>query len=354
MIAHLILSAPYDFQTIIYSLLYARTIYSRLKYRLPSPPPLDSPLAAGTLSGQDPPVPGFLTGASSGLTPAPPAPRPSLQPATVSTPQPPATPTTQPPALPTTPPSVLSTPQPSAISTPQPTPSLTSPSPAASTLEPRLPTLPGLPAIPPSMLANIRAGKYIDLASLLPEALAVASFTGPASEGKDKDSKGDKPPSATIRTPVDWALAFSTFAALFAQGTPERAPSLMTYMAIILRMARQGRPGMWSRYDRAFRQAAALDPTLQWDRRETDIWLSALSEDNMGPPLPPGRLLPPPAMGIPDTSLRPVPEICIRWNRGTCIPPCRYTHRCMTCHDPRHAARDCPRSRPPARRPSPY
>ena len=153
----------------------------------------------------------------------------------------------------------------------------------------------------------------------------MASLTGTISEGKDKDSKGDKSPQATIRTPVDWALAFSTFAALFAQGTPERAPALMTYMAIILRMARQGRPGMWVRYDQAFRQAAALDPTLQWDRRETDIWLSALSEDNslghMGPPLPPGRMLPPPAMGISDSSLRPVPEICIRWNWGTCIPP---------------------------------
>jgi hypothetical protein len=91
------------------------------------------------------------------------------------------------------------------------------------------------------LLTNIRAGKYVDLASLLPEALAVASFT---SDCKDKEGKEDKQRHATIRTPVDWALAFSTFAALFSQGSPGRACSLMAYMAIILRMARQGRPGM--------------------------------------------------------------------------------------------------------------
>ena len=69
---------------------------------------------------------------------------------------------------------------------------------------------------------------------------------------------------------------------------------------------------------------------------------------HMGSPLPPIGLLPPLVMETADSPLHPVLEICIRWNRGTCIPPYHYTHRCMTYHDPWHASWDCPRSRPPA------
>ena len=134
----------------------------------------------------------------------------------------------------------------------------------------------------------------------------------------------------------------------------------MTYMAIILRMARQPGSTMWRTYDREFCHSAALDKSLRWDRRATDIWLAAMAEDNSLPqdhphtPTPryPDRFAPyrPNARPLPTRS----PDPCIRWNRGVCVPPCRYTHVCLVCRDPRHVARDCPRARLPPYRPLPY
>ena len=164
----------------------------------------------------------------------------------------------------------------------------------------------------------------MDLGSLLPEALAVASFDKPSNS---KDAKGEK--KFPVKNPLEWALAFATYAAVAAQHNPSRGSPLCIYMTIIMHMARQGRPGMWSRYDRAFRQAAALDPSLQWDRRNTDTWLAVEGDE----------LLPAPF------------EICKRWNGGSCFGPCRFRHACLACRELGHPARDCPTLRPPAWRP---
>ena len=219
------------------------------------------------------------------------------------------------------------------------------------------PLLPGLPAIPRQLLTAIRAGEFVDLGRLLPEALAAASFSTASPSERDPKEKVRAYP---IRFPVDWALAFATYSAVIAQATPERAGALMTYMAIILRMARQSGSPMWLTYDREFRHSAALDKSLKWDRRATDIWLAAMAEDHSFPQDQP----PTPAIRYPDrfAPYRPImrssgsrsSEPCIRWNRGVCVPPCRYTHVCLHCRDPRHAAKDCSRARHPPSRPPPY
>ena len=186
---------------------------------------------------------------------------------------------------------------------------------------------PGLPPIPAHTVITIQEGKFVDLGSLLLEALAAASFDKPSNS---KDIKGEK--KFPVKNPLEWALAFAMYAAVVAQHNPSRGSSLCTYMMIITGMARQGRPGMWSRYDRAFRQAAALDPSLQWDRCNTDTWLAAEGDE----------LLPRPSAPF---------EICKRWNRGSCFVPCRFHHACLACRELGHPARDCPTLRPPALRP---
>ena len=105
----------------------------------------------------------------------------------------------------------------------------------------------------------------------------MANFHPSGSEAKE--SKEDKSKRFVIRSPLEWALAFATYAAIYAQAEPTRASALMTYITIILRMARQSQRDMWARYDCAFRHAADRDPTLQWDRQESDIWLSSMSEE---------------------------------------------------------------------------
>ena len=78
----------------------------------------------------------------------------------------------------------------------------------------------------------------MDLGSLLPEALAAASFDKPSNS---KDAKEEK--KFPVRNPLEWALAFATYAAVATQHNPSRGSPLCTYMTIIMRMARQGRAG---------------------------------------------------------------------------------------------------------------
>ena len=134
---------------------------------------------------------------------------------------------------------------------------------------------PSLPPIPKRLLKAIKAGRYVDLGDLLPEALAEA-FDTAIKEGKeDKPSKKAFP----INTPLDWGLAFATFASASTHFHPSKAQQLLAYSGIIFRLVREVVGNAWQRYDRAFRKAAAINPSLQWDRREPDTWLASLAED---------------------------------------------------------------------------
>ena len=113
----------------------------------------------------------------------------------------------------------------------------------------------------------------MDLGDLLPEALQWA-FDRSTEEKPDKEKRKTFP----IETIADWVMTFATFTAVRVQLAPDLAVPLTTYLAIITRLAREV-PGLaWQRYDRMFRQSAAGNPTLQWDRREPDIWLAAIAD----------------------------------------------------------------------------
>lgn len=135
---------------------------------------------------------------------------------------------------------------------------------------------PTLPPIPAHLVKAIQNGKYVDFGDLLPEALSEA-FDKAQQEGKEDSAKAKK--KHPINSPVDWGLAFSTFAAVTTHFHPERAPQLITYSNIIFRLAREVKGKVLQRYDRAFRQAAASQPMFQWNRREPDVWLASIAED---------------------------------------------------------------------------
>ena len=137
----------------------------------------------------------------------------------------------------------------------------------------------GLPAIPAPLVKTILEGVFVDLGDLLPEYLQWA-FDCSTEEKPDKEKRKKFP----IETIVDRVMAFTTFVAVRVQFAPKLAVPLATYWAIITHLALEV-PGLaWQRYDRMFRQSAAGNPTLQWDRHEPDIWLVAIAEQPRQPP----------------------------------------------------------------------
>lgn len=193
-------------------------------------------------------------------------------------------------------------------------------------------------------MKKIRDGSYVDLGDLLPEALEWA-FERAAD---DKSTDKEKRKKFQVVSITDWILAFSIFAAITVQLKPERAVALVTYTTIIARLAREVPGRVWFRYDRLFRQAAAVNPSLAWDRREPDIWLAAMVEH----PQPAGS-------AQVTTSYRAgaqgeETELCRRFNRGECFfQQCKYRHACGICRSRSHPARDCHLLHTPAKRPPP-
>ena len=189
----------------------------------------------------------------------------------------------------------------------------------------------GIPPIPQHLLKMIKQGKFVDLPDLLPEALREAQFT------KVRESKDEtKRKKHSISSPLDWMAAFSSYMAVAVHLKPQRAFELAGYTSIISNLAREGRGQAWLRYDLLFRQAAAINPELQWHKREPDIWLMAVMEavgsSSTRPAYQQGQ--PPPAQHD---------MICRRWNRGSCtLPYCRYRHVCFACREAGHITRECP------------
>ena len=208
---------------------------------------------------------------------------------------------------------------------------------------------PSLPPIPARLLKSIQARLYIDLSELLPEALADAFDRPPSKEVKEDQGSRKR---FIISNPLDWGLAFATFAAACSHYHPEMAPKLLVYCGIIFRLAREVEGSTWLRYDKAFRQAAAINPALRWDQREPDIWLASLT-GHSSTGLPPAPLPREQTSGAPPLKRSlPTSESCFRWNRGECSSrTCKYNHDCLICHETAHTARDCPTLRPTGWRP---
>ena len=134
---------------------------------------------------------------------------------------------------------------------------------------------PTLLPIPPHLVKTIQNGKYIDLGDLLPEALSEAFDKA---QQEVKRGYREVQMKHSINTPIDWGWPFLPL--LLSCSThfqPECAPQLTTYSNIIFRLACEVKGKVWLRYDRAFRQAAASQPTLRWDRRKPDVWLESIA-----------------------------------------------------------------------------
>ena len=103
---------------------------------------------------------------------------------------------------------------------------------------------------------------------------------------------------------------------------PEKAFQLAVYFCIIMGLARDTHnPQVWICYDRLFQQAMAVNPTLEWHWRESDLWLMATSDFTFlfaSWHSPPVRQSQPSAAS---TSVNSSDEQCRRFNRAYAPSP---------------------------------
>ena len=181
-------------------------------------------------------------------------------------------------------------------------------------------------------MTQILANKFIELSELLPENLESpqcesSSFTieGGAIVTITKVSSKRKQEISDIQT---WVECFTSYITVISASFPSRARDLLSYMALIIRMAKRYTGNCWLNYDRAFRLEAAASNLRDWSQLKPDLYSYhtsvssnethtrfAVQSSNRREP-----------QGSQSAS-----EICRSWNTGACTSPrefCRFRHRC--------------------------
>ena len=171
-----------------------------------------------------------------------------------------------------------------------------------------------------------------------------------------------RPRLRDVASLTTWCYCFLSYMAIRTCDPSTR--DQLAYARLIIREALHHGGGGWLDYDRAFHQQAAVDPSLRWNTLLPGLQASTM----LGHGTCQGALfctlcqevdhmraqcallcLNPPISRASNTSTpatrRRSENICLSWNRGSCIFPgnCTYRHVCASCQLP-HKARDCPRA----------
>ena len=124
---------------------------------------------------------------------------------------------------------------------------------------------PGRPPIPPKLVTQILANKFIELSELFPENLESpqcesSSFTieGGAIVPIPKVSSKRKREISDILT---WVECFISYITVISASFPSRAHDLLSYMALIISMAKRYTGNCWLNYGRAFRLEKRWHPS---------------------------------------------------------------------------------------------
>ena len=191
---------------------------------------------------------------------------------------------------------------------------------------------PGRPPIPPKLVTQILANKFIELSELLPENLESpqcesSSFTieGGAIVPITKVSSKRKQEILDILT---WVECFTSYITVISASFPSRARDLLSYMALIILMAKRYTGNCWLNYDRAFRLEAAASNLRDWSQLKPDLYsyhTSVSSSETYT------RFAAQSSNRREPQGSQSASEICRSWNTGACISPrefCRFRHRC--------------------------
>ena len=135
---------------------------------------------------------------------------------------------------------------------------------------------PGRPPIPSKLVTQILGNKFIELSELLPENLESpscesSSFTieGGAIVPITKVSSKRKQEITDILT---WVECFTSYVTVISTSFSSRSRDLLSYMALIIRMAKRYTGNCWLNYDRAFRLEAAASNLRDWSQLKPDLY----------------------------------------------------------------------------------
>lgn len=234
----------------------------------------------------------------------------------------------------------------------------------------------GVPALKRSMIELIVSGRYVDLGELPP----AKGFTKPLSaissalEGQVVLLQAADYMQCKRLIPdlATWTQCFSIYASVLLTKHPERAQSLLMYMAQIAKLSRKFKWPSWIAYDDKFRREAADEGKLDWSKIDGTIYPQcfngmAISEEawcticnsmdhlkESCPYRPPDS---PQNQKRPSAAPKPTPKrprsigtnqaVCRKWNRKESYMDCSfgasciYQHVCSKCFATDHGAAKC-------------
>ena len=199
---------------------------------------------------------------------------------------------------------------------------------------------PGFSPVPAKLVAQIVAGKYIDLSDLLAANL-VQREPEPQLlfDGRLVLTSQPKRQQRRIEDIASWMEAFAIFSLILVSHFPNRWKDLMQYQLLILRTYRHFSGRVWPTYDQAFREHAAASRLADWSLMNVQLFnFHSASSSARSTSLVSSNDSPEP----PGSSSSVI--YCKSWNKERCTAPfafCRYSHRCSVCSGV-HRSISCP------------
>ena len=131
---------------------------------------------------------------------------------------------------------------------------------------------PGFSPVPAKLVAQIVAGKYIDLSDLLAVNL-VQKEPEPQLllDGRLVLTSQPKKQRRRIEDIASWMEAFAIFSLILVSSFPNRWKDLTQYKLLILRTYRHFSGRVWLAYDQAFREHAAATRLTDWSAKSSNV-----------------------------------------------------------------------------------
>ena len=133
---------------------------------------------------------------------------------------------------------------------------------------------PGRPPIPEKLVAQMLVYKFVEMSDFISENLETPT-TGTPSFIIDGCSIVPTTSSSRKRSEVSdiltWVQCFNSYITVVTALRPERSQYLLTYMALIIRIAKQFPERCWCNYDRAYRLEPAASNSKNCSQIHSDL-----------------------------------------------------------------------------------